>query len=364
MAKQDDRVERAAPLSLALCVENLSVRINHNQILKDLTFEVAPGELLAILGPSGSGKTTLLNVLAGFVQPEQGTVRLGDTIISSPDHVVPSDQRGIGFVFQSYALWPHLNVLDTVAYPLLRQGEARAHARKQALEILTRLGLDPLSRRLPHELSGGQQQRVGLARALAARPRLLLFDEPTANLDEFWKVDLQMEIRQRQRSWGATGLYVSHHVPEAFSVADRVMVLAQGQVRQIGSPLEIYQEPEDKVVADISGSYSLVDGVVESVPRSGTAVVNLMGQSFPVSINQGIAADTKKFIYRPEWGMIGDDGLSAKVVDMRFQGSFVDYFLQIDDIQLQHRQLGSPTLQVGEQTHWKPKRLARWSGGN
>ena len=197
---------------------------------------VQPGETLVLLGPSGSGKTTLLYALAGFLGLTEGRIELAGQLVASGDRTVPPEKRPVAMVFQHYGLWPHLDALETVAYPMRRAGVATAEARRRAAELLEQLRIGDLAGRRPAQLSGGEQQRVGLARALARRPAVYLLDEPTAHLDGALKGELQSEMVTRLHADGAAAVHATHDVEEALAVADRVALLRDGRIVQVGEP--------------------------------------------------------------------------------------------------------------------------------
>ena len=201
-------------------------------MLEDLSLTIADGELVSLLGASGCGKTTTLRLVAGFMQPTRGTIRLGDKDLTR----LPAHSRDIGLVFQSYALFPHLSVLNNVGFGLKQRKLPAKEQRQRAMQMLERVGLAHLAERLPGELSGGQKQRVALARALVIEPPLLMFDEPLSNLDAKLRVDMRVEIRQLQRANGTTALYVTHDQEEAFSISDRVAIMDQGRIMQLDTP--------------------------------------------------------------------------------------------------------------------------------
>ncbi len=230
--------------------------------LAGLDLAVTPGETLALLGSSGSGKTTLLNAIAGFAAPLAGRIWLAGELVSGPGRLMPPERRRIGMVFQDHALWPHLSVLDTVAYPLRRSGASRAAARRGAQAILEQMSLGPLAGRRPGQLSGGEQQRVGLARALAAAPGLYLFDEPTAHLDANLRAQILDEVARRRAADGAAAIYATHDATEALAIADRVAVLHSGRLAQAGPPAEVYSAPDDLTVARLTGPVSVLDAPV------------------------------------------------------------------------------------------------------
>ncbi len=216
----------------------------------NVTLSLPRGELLGLLGPSGCGKTTLLRIVAGFERPECGAIELAGQLVASPRDWVPPEKRDTGMVFQDYALFPHLNVADNVAFGLKRQGNDRKAIADTVAEALTLVGLAGLEKRYPHELSGGQQQRVALARALAPRPALILLDEPLSNLDVQVRLRLRQEVRGILKAIGTSAIFVTHDQEEALSISDRVGVMRQGRLEQLGTPEEIYIRPASRFVAE------------------------------------------------------------------------------------------------------------------
>jgi putative spermidine/putrescine transport system ATP-binding protein len=252
--------------SRSLVLDNLSARYGATKVLEDFSLAVAAGELVSLLGASGCGKTTTLRLVAGFLSPVAGTIRLGDTDLTA----LPAHRRDIGLVFQSYALFPHLSVADNVAFGLKQRGVPAQERSRRVAEMLERVGLGALADRLPGALSGGQKQRVALARALVIAPPLLMFDEPLSNLDAKLRVDMRVEIRQLQRSHGATALYVTHDQEEAFSISDRVAIMDAGRIMQFGPPETLYQRPANAFVARFVGFENLIP--MKVVARSGEHV--------------------------------------------------------------------------------------------
>ncbi|WP_225773006.1 ABC transporter ATP-binding protein [Inquilinus sp. Marseille-Q2685] len=236
----------------------------------DVSFDVPAGEIAALLGPSGCGKSTVLRAIAGLIRPDRGTVSLGSTDLT----VLSARARGIGMVFQNYALFPHLTVAENIAYPLACQHVPRAERRTRVAELLALIRLDGFGRRLPRELSGGQQQRVAVARALASRPSLLLLDEPFGALDRALRFDLQVEMLRLQKSLGITTLIVTHDQEEAQSLATRLVLMNRGRVEQIDSPTVVYDRPRTLFVNSFIGHASRLPGVVES-SRSGEGAIRL-----------------------------------------------------------------------------------------
>ena len=223
-----------------------------------IDFAIARGELVTFLGPSGCGKTTTLRLIAGLELPTAGTILIGGRDVSRE----PASSRNVGMVFQSYALFPHMSVLDNVAYaPVIRGGDRR-EAQARAREILAMLGLDGLGARLPSELSGGQQQRVAVARAIVQQPDVLLFDEPLSNVDAKLRRRVRAEIRDLQQRFGLTAVYVTHDQEEALAVSDRIVVMDRGRIAQIGTPHDLYDRPNSRFVADFIGDANLIEGEV------------------------------------------------------------------------------------------------------
>ncbi|MEY3020134.1 MAG: hypothetical protein RLZZ272_1118 [Actinomycetota bacterium] len=227
----------------------------------DLDLDVAAGSFTTILGASGCGKTTTLRMIAGLERPDSGVITLGDrTVFSAESGVdVPPHRRGVGMVFQTFAVWPHLSVLDNVAYPLRTAGQGRRDARVEAASMLEQVGLGGLGRRRTSQLSGGQQQRVAIARALVHRPRVLLLDEPFSSLDGPLRAQLGQELRVLQRELGITIVYVTHDRREALLLSDRVAVLADGRLVQVGGPRELYDRPTNRLVAETLGATNLFE---------------------------------------------------------------------------------------------------------
>ena len=238
---------------------DLVVEYDGTTALRGVTLSIAPGEVVALLGPSGSGKSTLLHAVAGFLVPRAGTVRLAGTTVAGNGRPVPPERRDLAVVFQNYALWPHLSAVDTVAYPARRRGAGRGAARAEAMELLALLRIAHLADRRPAELSGGEQQRVGLARALARRPAVYLFDEPTAHLDTHVRAVFLDELAVRRRDSGAAAVYATHDAEEALGLADRVALLREGRLMQVGTPQQVYDEPVDLFAARLTGPASVID---------------------------------------------------------------------------------------------------------
>jgi putative spermidine/putrescine transport system ATP-binding protein len=237
---------------------NLSKRYGDHAAVASVTLDVADGEFLVLLGPSGCGKTTTLRMIAGLVEPSGGHARIGGADIT----YLPPWRRNTGMVFQSYALFPHMTVAENVAFGLEMRKLAKAEIEARTREALRLVRLEGFAARLPRQLSGGQQQRVALARALAIRPDVLLLDEPLSNLDAKLREEVRIEIRELQRQLGLTTIMVTHDQEEALTVADRLVVMAEGEIRQIGSQRDLYERPADRFVAGFVGRSTFLDGRV------------------------------------------------------------------------------------------------------
>jgi putative spermidine/putrescine transport system ATP-binding protein len=270
----------------------------------NVTLEVKGGELVALLGPSGCGKTTLLRIVAGFIQQTNGKVVIGDRPIDE----LPPNRREIGIVFQNYALFPHMTVAENIAYGLAARGETRTAQEERVKEMLGIVRLEQFGDRKPRQLSGGQQQRVALARALAIRPRILLLDEPFAALDKNLRLDMQIEIKRLQRQFALTAIMVTHDQDEAMSIADRIAVMSQGRIEQLGSPVEIYDEPATLFVNNFIGSSNLLAGRIEATAEGGYRVALKGGAVWTVPSKTTFEPGQKVLVsVRPEQMLLVDE---------------------------------------------------------
>ena len=279
-------------MSVSLTLDRVSAAYGSTRVLEDLSLDVAAGELVSLLGASGCGKTTTLRLVAGFLQPVAGTIRLGDRDLTG----LPAHARDIGLVFQTYALFPHLTVRDNVAFGLKQRGVRPAERHRRAAAMIDRVGLEGFGDRYPANLSGGQRQRVALARALVIDPPLLMFDEPLSNLDAKLRVDMRVEIRRLQRANGTTALYVTHDQEEAFSISDRVAIMDRGRVMQMGPPEALYARPANAFVANFVGFDNMlpveIEGAADGVTRARAAgaVLRLPGDRFAPPARRAILA--------------------------------------------------------------------------
>jgi ABC-type Fe3+/spermidine/putrescine transport system ATPase subunit len=257
-----------------LDITDLSKRYGGQWAVENVTLDVPQGEFLVLLGPSGCGKTTTLRMIAGFVQPSGGAIRIGPRDVTD----LPPWKRNTGMVFQSYALFPHMSVAANVGFGLEMRKVPKAEIAPRVAEALRLVRLDRYSERYPRELSGGQQQRVALARALAIRPDVLLLDEPLSNLDAKLREEVRIEIRELQQRLGLTTVMVTHDQEEALTVADRLVVMAEGRVRQIGTQQDLYERPADRFVASFVGRSTFLEGEARPFPQRGRARPRLRRQ--------------------------------------------------------------------------------------
>lgn len=245
--------------SVGISIQNVGLCFGETEVLKGVNLEIQPGEFFAFLGPSGSGKSTLLRAIAGFGPTPSGKILIGDQDVTS----LPPWKRNVGMVFQSYALWPHMTVRQNVAFGLEERKVPKSEIGKRVEEALSLVGLLHLAERRPSELSGGQQQRIALARTVVVEPKVLLLDEPLSNLDANLRVQMRRDILQLQRKLGLTTIFVTHDQEEANTTSDRMAVLSDGVIQQIGCPMELYDAPSNRFVAGFLGSANILDGMFE-----------------------------------------------------------------------------------------------------
>lgn len=294
----------------------------------DVSLNINSGEFVTLLGPSGCGKTTTLRLISGFEMPTAGTILLDGKNISH----MPPNKRDMAMVFQSYALFPHMNVEDNISYGLQTSGMAKDAIKKKVAESLAMMGLDTLGKRRPNELSGGQQQRVALARSLVMEPRVLLFDEPLSNLDAKLRIQMRSEIRRIQRDLGITSIYVTHDQIEAMSMSDRIVVMNQGKIDQVGSPVEIYRRPKTRFVADFIGRANFIPTTIEAV-EGDQVTVKLLGHTLTAPMENPPAAGTEvTAVLRPETMHVAPqpEHCEAVVEQAMYLGAEVEYILNID----------------------------------
>ena len=314
--------------------------------------DIKPGDFVTLLGPTGCGKTTTLRMIAGFESPDEGEIYLGDQAINE----LTPNKRDTAMVFQSYALFPHMNIFDNVAYGLKLRKVPKDQIRTKVFDMLKLVGLEGMENRYTNQLSGGQQQRVALARALIVEPGVLLFDEPLSNLDAKLRVYMRTEIRRIQQEFGITAVYVTHDQSEAMSISDNIILMRGGVIAQMGTPMEIYYHPNSEFVADFIGEANFLKVKVSSVENDGVTV-DLNGIRFPVRkpANTIAAGEERTLMLRPEGVRLAETGiLPCKVVLSCFMGSYQNYHVMVGDTMVRiadNHPVGRKVFNVGDEAY-------------
>ena len=311
----------------------------------DISLSVAPGELVAVVGPSGCGKTTLLRCIAGLERPTRGEIRIDDRVVfdATKRRFTPPERRGIGMMFQSYALWPHMTVAQNVGYPLRCRGVPGKEIATRVAAILGTVGLAGLEQEPPSRLSGGQQQRVALARSLVAQPNVVLFDEPLSNVDARVREDLRLELVQVHKTIGFSGLYVTHDQEDAMQVCDRLVVLREGTIEQVGTPADVYRKPETTYVAEFVGMVNRIGA--SGVVREDASLLLDTALGRIVAADQPVHRETGELValIRPEHITISAGGAPpdaapnswpGTVLFSLFRGSWMQYLVKTGEAEL------------------------------
>ena len=350
----EDTLAHPAPVEIR--IENLSIAFGKTEVLKDIDLVIEPGEFFAFLGPSGSGKSTLLRAIAGFGPQPSGSIKIdGEDVAGLPPY-----RRNVGMVFQSYALWPHMTVRKNVAFGLEERHVPAAEIRRRVDEALDTVDLLDLAERRPSQLSGGQQQRVALARTIVIRPRVLLLDEPLSNLDANLRIQMRHEIHSLQRQLGLTTVFVTHDQEEANTMADRIAVLNDKILQQVGPPMALYDNPSNLFVAEFLGTTNAIPGAVRGGMFTAEGGIQVPAPGAP--------ADGRVLVFRPQNALLvradaasvgGSVRLSGQVSHTEFLGSIIRYTVQVGPhrvlVDEQHRTGTRPVAQ-GEQValHLEP----------
>ncbi len=338
--------------------KNIALAYGKTQVLKDISLSIRPGEFFALLGPSGSGKSTLLRLIAGFNFAQSGELKVDGSDIMH----IPPWQRNIGMVFQNYALWPHMSVEKNVAFGLEERKLPRPDIARKVHDVLALVGLSEFAQRRPNQLSGGQQQRVALARTLAVEPKVLLLDEPLSNLDAKLRVQMRQELKSLQRRLGITTIFVTHDQEEALTTCDRIAVMDQGVIQQIGTPMELYDAPVNRFVANFVGTINFIEGNIEHTEAGSTFSSDLLGTVSLAAFPTGDSSVKAALAVRPHTITInaasvlphqthGTIEVTGNILEREFLGEFVRYRIAANGTELlvdQSHQPGGEMFAVGQ----------------
>ncbi|MFK4784737.1 ABC transporter ATP-binding protein [Fusobacterium sp. MFO224] len=299
--------------------------------VKELDLDVEPGKFVCLLGPSGCGKTTILRMLAGFEVPTTGHIHIGDENVEK----ITPDKRDTAMVFQNYALFPHMNVYNNISYGLKLQKLSKAEIKERVSKILNMMNMKDFADRMPSQMSGGQQQRVSLARALVMEPGVLLFDEPLSNLDAKLRIHMRDEIKKIQMQVGITSIYVTHDQAEAMGLADIVVIMKEGEIQQVGSPIDVYQKPKNTFVANFIGRANIFKGKI-TAKTDEKCEVEILGVKFEVlqSIKKEVGEEVE-VVARPEGIIISKEGFKGKVTKSMFMGAYHEYEAMLGDFKVE-----------------------------
>lgn len=332
-------------------LDQVAVTIAQNPIVRGVSLTLENGEIGCLLGPSGCGKTTLLRAIAGFQALQQGRIKIGNDWAASVTRSTPPEQRGVGMVFQDFALFPHLNVADNISFGM--RGASSAERAQRVAELLQRIGLHGYQQRYPHELSGGQQQRIALARALAPRPQLLLLDEPFSSLDAELRETLALEVRQLLKQEGITALLVTHDQQEAFALADRAGVMYQGELLQWDTPYQLYHQPRHQLVADFIGHGVLLQGTVTAANQ----LASPLGMLEHPALEPIPAGTIVSFLVRPDDLVVDPSSRLRGVIKSRgFRGAHNLYTIALSsEVEILTLSPSHEQLEVGSEIGLRPE---------
>ncbi|WP_417518369.1 ABC transporter ATP-binding protein [Minwuia sp.] len=332
---------------MSIDLKDVTKRFGSETAVDTLSASVAQGSFFVVLGPSGCGKSTLLRLIAGLETLDAGEIALDGEAIAGPGRHLSPEDRQVGVVFQSYALWPHMSVLKNVAFPIESAGSGRRSARSEAAVHLKTVELTPYAERRPAELSGGQRQRVALARCLASGARIVLMDEPLANLDPHLRDSMETELRLFHQRSGATTLYITHDQREAMALADTIAVMRDGRFEQIATPHDVYARPNSAFVADFVGTGGVLEADCLSTD-GGRAAIRIAGTKIDVACSQSTGTGKASVLIRPEWIRIADDGIAGKVETVSYRGGVWECRVGLNGADAPLIVRASRPVQVGE----------------
>ncbi|MBO7434961.1 ABC transporter ATP-binding protein [bacterium] len=343
---------------MRLRIENISKSYGGQKVLDDLSFTVEEGELFFLIGSSGCGKSTLLRIISGLLAPDGGRIFFDSRDVTE----TPAENRGLGLVFQNYALWPHMTVWDNISFGLETRGEKRSLIKEKVSRILGEVRLEGLEKRYPAELSGGQQQRVALARALVIEPPLVLLDEPLSNLDAGLRLEMRGELRRIHKSLGVTMVYVTHDQKEALSLADRMALLHNGKLEQVGAPYELYKTPSSSYAASFLGETNFLPGTFKAETAEGWLLETPWGEAKIPSDHVFGAREKGEAVIslRPEnlsfQGSLDDPCFEAEVLEKNFLGDITQLVLKAFGQKITAETVsGADRLKPGDRTRLWPK---------
>ncbi len=343
-------------MSRVVC-ENLVKRYGNATAVNKADFIVETGEFVTLLGPSGCGKTTILKCIAGLEVPDEGRISIGDNVVAGPGTFVPTSKREIAMVFQSYAIWPHLDVFENIAFPLRLRKEKYEVIQAKVNNVLKLVQLEGYAKRFPSQLSGGEQQRVALARSLVYKPKVLLLDEPLSNLDAKLREQMRYELKELPMKLGITTIYVTHDQSEAMAMSDKIIVLNHGEIMQNAPPEKIYKEPSNRFVAKFVGQTNLVSGVIRNKDQNSFSVDIAGGKilegfksknAIAVGASVTICIRPEAVSLRREDPPATSNSLSGSINKAVFMGGFVEYWIALGEMELKIYADNTYLFKVGE----------------
>ena len=330
--------------------KDVSFSYGDKKIIQNLSLEVNDGEIMGVIGPSGCGKTTLIRLLCGFIKPETGSIFIGETCVFDAKKRIniPPERRNIGVVFQDYAVWPHLTVLENVKYPLKKKRMDKKQMQEIAMNALKQVQMETYANHLPSQLSGGQQQRVAIARALVSSKELIVLDEPITNLDLKLRQEMLKEIREIQKTIGTTIVYISHDQEASLELCDRLAIMdQQGNIRQLGNDYDIVMKPKDRYIFEFVG----ISNFVDVVAKEDGVYINTQNGLVKLDEKSALENPTKAYqlAFRPMDAVFDNESpIKGKVITETFLGNITNYFIQLGDKQIRLQQSALDVMKYGK----------------